>query len=145
MVTYKVIHTMTYTSPILSIANSVSTNLFRYRTFNKLTEFLFLFQNDDKTLVTGTVSGLITIQKRGEQVIEPQKKPVSYRYIGDTSTKDRKLIDTVVSQKDKDKLTRYEFDLRKFQYAKALDHVMIPSLAYKYPATVVTLFDELIR
>ncbi|XP_065205586.1 U3 small nucleolar RNA-associated protein 15 homolog [Planococcus citri] len=123
MVTYRVIHTMGYTSPILSIANSF----------------------DDKTMITGTVSGLITIQKRGEQAIVPQKKPVSYRYIGDTSTKDSNLIDTVVTMKGKDKLPKYESSLRKFEYKRALDHVMVSSVAYKTPATVIALFDELIR
>lgn len=87
----------------------------------------------------------MTIQKRGEQSEVKQKKSISYKYVGDTSTKDSYLIDTVVQPLRKDKLTTFEFALRKFQYAKALDCVMTTPVAFKTPAVVITLFDELIR
>lgn len=96
-------------------------------------------------MVTGTVSGLITIQKRDEPIKTSTKKPVSYKYVGDTSTKDSNLVDQVVTPARKDKLSKFEFALRRFQYAKALDCVMIAPIAFKTPAIVVTLFDELIR
>jgi hypothetical protein len=45
----------------------------------------------------------------------------------------------------KDKLAKYDQALRKFQYKKALDCVMTNQIAFKMPAVVVTVFDELIR
>lgn len=95
--------------------------------------------------MTGSVSGLITIQKRNEPVDEPLKKRVPFRFVGDTSTKGSSVIDTYIPPLKKSKLAKYEQALRKFQYSKALDCVMINEIAFKWPNVVVTLFDELIR
>lgn len=92
------------------------------------------------------MSGLITIQKQGESVSEePEKKKIPFKYFSDTSVKSSNSIDTYVLPLKKDKLAKFEFALRKFQYSKALDCVMIQHIAFKMPEVVVTLFDELIR
>lgn len=103
------------------------------------------FQNDDKTLVTGSVNGLVTIQKRSEPVDEPAKKRVPFKYVSDTSAKVSSVIDTHVLPIKKDVMAKHEQALRKFQYSKALDCVMINQIAFKWPHVVVTVFDELIR
>ncbi len=102
-------------------------------------------QVDDNTFVTGSVSGLITIQKQKDPARAPQKKKVSFKYVSDTSTKPNDLVDTYVLPLKSDKLSKYEFALRKFQYSKALDVVMAQPIPFKTPAVVVTVFDELIR
>lgn len=105
----------------------------------------FFFQNDDNVFVTGSVSGLVTIQKSSKPMEEPRGKRVPFRYVSDTLAKGNDTIDTVVIPLKKDKLAKYDQALRKFQYSKALDCVMTNPIAFKMPAVVVTVFDELIR
>lgn len=113
---------------------------------SKVTQiFYFCTQNDDKVFVTGTVSGLITVQKRADHTELPQKTPVSHRYAGDISTRNSNAVDLQVTLSRKDKLASYDYAFRKFQYAKALDCVLVAQIAYKSPSTVITVFDELIR
>lgn len=91
------------------------------------------------------MSGLVTIQKCGKSVEELTKKRVPFRYVSDTPAKGNDVVDTVVIPLKKDKLAKYDQALRKFQYSKALDCVMTNQMAFKMPAAVVTVFDELIR
>lgn len=92
------------------------------------------------------MSGLITIQKRGEETAKkPVKRAVPFRYVSDTLAVGSGRINVYVTPLKRDKLAKFEFALRKFEYSKALDCVMVQQVAFKTPAVAVTLFDELIR
>ncbi|KAK7586226.1 hypothetical protein V9T40_004102 [Parthenolecanium corni] len=123
LISYKVTHSMSYTSPILSIASS----------------------RDDGNLVTGTVSGLITIQKRGVGSTKKAAKcSVPFQYVSDTLAVGTGRINVYVTPVKTEKMSRFEKALRKYEYSRALDCVLVYEVAFKTPAVVVTLFDELI-
>lgn len=95
------------------------------------------------------VNGLLSIQKRAEvEHHHPKKEPkkIPRRYFGDTISYDATIVDRVVpNSEERAQLPTYENALRKFQYSKALDSVMIHRVAFKKPSIVITVFSELIR
>lgn len=119
--TFKVVHTLDYPNAILSLAAS----------------------KNDETIVAGMVDGLISIRRREEPLVEekPQKK-FTYRSI---SHKPVTTVDLVVPEKTKEISAKYDNCLRKFEYRKALDCVLIPYTIGKSPQTVVIVLQELIK
>lgn len=101
-------------------------------------------QADNETLVTGMTNGIISVKQREEskgKFLDYQKIP--YQYAGDNLHSPR--IDTYVHETVKEVMGKHDACLRKFQYSKALDHVMVNYIVNKSPHITVALFQELAR
>ncbi|XP_015602951.1 U3 small nucleolar RNA-associated protein 15 homolog [Cephus cinctus] len=121
--TYKVVHTLDYPNAVLSIGIS----------------------SNDETIVAGMVDGLISVRRREDDAKEakPRRKKMSYRYSAENSH--IPTVDSVVQEESKEIIGKYDACLRKFEYSKALDCVMLPYVVKKTPHVTVALFQELIR
>lgn len=91
------------------------------------------------------VDGLISVRRREEDVQneKPQRKRVSYRRSGKNVHTPQ--IDVVVQEEMKEIMSKHDTCLRKFQYSKALDCVMMSYVINKAPHVTVALMQELIR
>lgn len=120
--TYKAVHTLDYPNSVLSLGIS----------------------NNDKTLAVGMVDGLISIKQK-EDVKENSfsRKKVSYKNAG--KNLHSPLVDSYVPEVNKEIIAKHDVCLRKFQYSKALDHVMMKYVVNKTPHITVALLQELIR
>ncbi|XP_072746805.1 U3 small nucleolar RNA-associated protein 15 homolog [Anoplolepis gracilipes] len=121
--TYKTLHTLDYPNAVLSIGIS----------------------EGDETIVAGMVDGLISVKRREEDtndVVKPKRK-VSYRHAGENLHV--RSVDVVVQQEVKEIMSKHDTCLRKFQYSKALDCVMMNYVVNKTPHVTVALTQELIR
>lgn len=120
--TFKTVHTLDFPNAILSLGVS---------------------KNDD-TLVAGLVDGLVSISRREEDKEEKKhsKKLSSYQFISNTH---QVSVDTVVPVLSHEKESKHDHHLRKFEYSKALDSVLLPYVANKNPQVTVSLIQELIR
>lgn len=91
------------------------------------------------------VDGLISVRRREEDVKneKPRRKKVSYRHSG------RNLhtpnVDIIVHEDMKEIMSKHDTYLRKFQYSKALDCVMMSYVVNKVPHVTVALMQELTR
>lgn len=100
-------------------------------------------QEGDETVVAGMVDGLISVKRREEDtkdVIKPKRK---VSYAGENLNV--RSIDVVVQQEVKEIMSKHDTCLRKFQYSKALDCVMMSYVVNKTPHVTVALTQELIR
>jgi len=96
-------------------------------------------------VVAGMVDGLVSITRREEETrpTKQERKKVSYRYAPDgfqTSS-----VDLIIPEEKKEVMSKHDTCLRKFQYSKAVDCVIMPYVANKKPAVTVGVFQELIR
>lgn len=136
--TYQAVHTIDYTSPILALGISKT----------------------DSTVVIGTVDGLVSIRRREEEpnkpAIKKKRNRVSYRNAGDIlaleNITQQDISETVLANGDvvvhnmiKTKESKYDTCLRKYEYAKALDCVLLPYVVNKTPHVTVSLLQELSR
>ncbi|XP_017877028.1 U3 small nucleolar RNA-associated protein 15 homolog [Ceratina calcarata] len=121
--TYKTVHSFDYPNAILSIG--ISPN--------------------DETIVAGMVDGLISVKRREENVKneKPQRKKVSYRHSGKNLHTPQ--VNIVVHREMKEIMSKHDTCLRKFEYSKALDCVMMNYVVNKTPHVTVALMQELIR
>ncbi|KRY11790.1 U3 small nucleolar RNA-associated protein 15 -like protein [Trichinella patagoniensis] len=108
------VHSIEYPSPILS----------------------FDIKSDDRYLVVGMNSGLVSFKER-----KANAKTVS--------KKSRKLqmrkFDVVVPRDERQWLPKHDFMLKTFEHRAALDYVIKPSQSNKKPEVAVSIFLELIR
>lgn len=119
--TFQTVHTLDFPNAVLSLGIS---------------------KNDD-TLVAGLVDGLVSVCRREETDKEVGKKKISsFRY---SAASYPISVDSVVSELKHEKETKYDRHLRKFEYSKALDAVLLPYVATKHPEVTVSLIQELIR
>ncbi|ETN58612.1 U3 small nucleolar RNA-associated protein 15 [Anopheles darlingi] len=120
--TYQVVHTIDSSNAILSLGIS---------------------KNDD-TLVTGLVDGLIAIYRREldpREKDEPQKsRSRSSRYHQIYEAADEQL-----EEFRHERIEGHDRMLRQYEYSKALNAVMLPSVIGKWPEKTVALIKELIR
>lgn len=102
-------------------------------------------QEGDETVVAGMVDGLISVKRREENTkdVIKSKRKVSYRHAGENLHV--RSIDVVVQQEVKEIMSKHDACLRKFQYSKALDCVMMNYVVNKTPHVTVALTQELIR
>jgi len=102
-------------------------------------------QASDETVVAGMVDGLVSITRREEETrpTKQERKKVSYRYAPDgfQSTS----VDLVIPEEKMEVMSKHDICLRKFQYSKAVDCVIMPYVTNKKPAVTVGVFQELIR
>lgn len=119
---YKVVHTLDYPNAILSLGVS----------------------KNDETVVAGLVDGLVAISRRQEeeQAKKPDKNLISFQHITNLH---QPTIDAIIPQHKQEKETKYDKCLRKFEYSKALDYVLLPYVANKTPQVTVSVMQELIK
>lgn len=119
--TFQVVHTLDYPNAVLSLGVS---------------------KNDD-TLVAGLVDGLVSISRReDEQKTEQAEKRVSFR---NKVNFQPVTVDEVISENKKEIEAKHDRCLRKFEYSKALDCVLLPYTVNKHPEVTVSLMQELMR
>lgn len=123
--TYETVHTMTFPNSVLSLG--ISPN--------------------DEFLVAGMVDGLVSIQRmeqekkeQGDTDQKPTDDEKKHRHKDRTET-----IDETVAEYESQATAKYNDSLRKFEYAKALDQVMLPYVTNKNPQVTVSVIQELIR
>lgn len=96
-------------------------------------------------MVAGMVDGLVSISRREEETrpTKQERKKVSYRYAPDGFQ--ATSVDTVVHEEKINLISKHDVCLRKFQYSKAVDCVLMSYITSKKPAVTVGVFQELIR
>ncbi|KAG8226235.1 hypothetical protein J437_LFUL006337 [Ladona fulva] len=121
--TYQVVHTLDYPSPVLSMGIS---------------------EHDD-TLAVGFTDGLISMSRRETEAkpTKRERKRAAFRSIPEDFRPT--AVDVFVHEEDKKMMSKHDAFLRKFEYSKAVDSVMLAYIANKKPAIAVAVFQELIR
>lgn len=122
---YKVVHTLNYPSPILSVSASPG----------------------DKVVAVGMADGLLSLRHQKETVREEvkSKKSTFYQYrLYGTDFKPTNG-DVVVHEQKRKVLKRYENLLRRFESSRALDTVLKDSIQTKHPEITISVLMELIR
>lgn len=117
---YEVVHTLDYPNGVLSLGVS----------------------ENDETVVAGLVDGLVCIRRMEED----QKKNVEEK-------KEKKkvrvpienLVMEFVPEKETVKQSKHDYFLRKFQFSKALDVVLLPYTTNKTPEVTISVIHDLIR
>lgn len=115
--TYQPVHTLDFPNAVLSLGVS---------------------PNKDETVVAGMIDGFVSIQ-RMEQT-EAETQIVERKNIPSLATSFE-----VISDYKKGAEAKYDKWLRKFEYTKALDEVLLPYVVNKNPHVTVALMKELIR
>ncbi|KAG1676498.1 U3 small nucleolar RNA-associated protein 15 [Nymphon striatum] len=125
LTSFKVVHTLDYSSPILSVAVSP----------------------DDKTVVTGMADGLFSIQHRSEKKDKPikDKQPKPYEKYLKNRNYTPAQGDIIVKEKHRKKLPKYDKLLKSFQSSKALDTVLKDYYQCRDPDVTINVIRELIR
>ncbi|XP_064097957.1 U3 small nucleolar RNA-associated protein 15 homolog [Macrobrachium nipponense] len=127
--TYTVVHSLDFPAPVLCMGVAPK----------------------DSTLVVGMISsgsGLISFQHRRTETAQkplPGKdtsKKAKNIYIEDTRMR---VGDHVVNPEEMAALAKYDVHLRKFQYSKALDAVLVPYVCRAKPHITVNVLRELIK
>lgn len=123
--TYQVVHTIDNSNAVLSLGVS---------------------KNDD-TLVTGMVDGLIAIHRRD---VDKDKDDVERKKSRQSKARARyenifESADEKIGEFRHDRIEQFDRMLRQYEYSKALDSVMVPSVMGKTPEKTVALIKELIR
>lgn len=95
----------------------------------------------DKVFAAGTVDGTITVFRRDEDG-EPDPATAKVRRKRFAIIEE---ADEVIMQEKKEKQSRYDTYFRKYEYAKALDHVLRPYIVQKTPEVTVAVIRELIH
>lgn len=116
--TYQVVHNIDLPNSVLSLGIS---------------------SNDD-TLVVGMVDGLFSIYRRDEEtevVEKKEKKPIAQV--------NNEEFDEIIEEYNRGTEPRHDKCLRKFEYSKALDYVLLKYCMNKTPHVTVALIQELIR
>lgn len=101
------------------------------------------FQKDDKTIVAGTVDGIVNITKRDTSVkhnIEGKKRQARAAAIVQSDG-----INMTVPIMQPDQMSKFDNALKKFNYSQALDLVLVHAISFKKPHVTVYVFDELCR
>jgi UTP15 C terminal. len=91
------------------------------------------------------VDGLVSVSRREEETrtTKQERKKVSYRYAPDGFQ--ATSVDLIIPEEKMEVMSKHDTCLRKFQYSKAVDCVIMPYVTNKKPAVTVGVFQELIR
>ncbi|XP_044258972.1 U3 small nucleolar RNA-associated protein 15 homolog [Tribolium madens] len=117
---YKAVHTLDYPNAILSMGVS----------------------KNDETVVVGLVDGLVAISRREDEKTEKVRKQISFQH---KTNLHQPTVDVIIPQFNQEKETKYDKCLRKFEYSKALDCVLVSYVANKTPQVTVSVIQELIK
>lgn len=118
--TYETVHTMTFPSSVLSLG--ISPN--------------------DEYLVAGMVDGLVSIQRMEQEKKDKEEESEKAK----PTRRDREAtIDETVPEYESQVMAKYNASFRKFEYAKALDQVLLPYVSNKTPHITVSVIQELMR
>ncbi|KRX96161.1 U6 snRNA-associated Sm-like protein LSm2, partial [Trichinella pseudospiralis] len=98
--------------------------------------FISVFQSDDRYLVVGMNSGLVSFKERKAKAKAVSKKSRNLEI---------RKFDVIVPRDERQWLTKYDFMLKTFEHRAALDYVIKPSQSNKRPEVAVSVFLELIR
>ncbi|KAK9506251.1 hypothetical protein O3M35_008220 [Rhynocoris fuscipes] len=124
--TYKPVYNIDYSNSVLSLGVS----------------------GNDETLVAGTVDGIVSVKRRDIEKMnktedKKNKNRINYRYASDKFNISK--IDSVVKFEGKYMQSKHDALLRKFQYRKALDRVLVPYISNKTPHVTIAVMQELMR
>lgn len=117
--TYKTIHNIDYSNAVLSLGVSKT----------------------DDTLVVGLVDGMLSVHRK-ELEAEPEEKKERVskkRFVTQFDA------DEVIPEEQREKEGKYDKWLRKFEYSKALDAVMVRYVTSKNPEITISLIQQLIH
>lgn len=91
------------------------------------------------------IDGMISIRQKDQNVKDKnlESKKISFKYAGEVIYDSQ--IDSHVPEVKKEILGKHDSCLRKFQYSKALDSVMLSYIINRSPHVIVAVFQELIR
>ncbi|KAJ8881507.1 hypothetical protein PR048_017989 [Dryococelus australis] len=119
--TFQAVHTLHYPAAVLGLGVSAG----------------------DETVVAGMVDGLVSISQRQEETrsTKRERRKVSNRFVASESP----MVDTVVTEDMHPLLAKHDTHLRRFEYSKALDSVLVPYVANKNPHVTVAVMQELMR
>ncbi|EDW30750.1 GL13335 [Drosophila persimilis] len=131
--TYKTVHTLTYPNAVVSLGVA----------------------SGDQAVVAGMVDGLISIKRmivenkpshlnkiRVSHAVKEKRKLVKKLMRPDTS----QAVDHTIKNRFKStKLQTYDVHLRKFNFKKALDEVLLPLQVEKHPENTVAVITELLQ
>ncbi|XP_001355239.2 U3 small nucleolar RNA-associated protein 15 homolog [Drosophila pseudoobscura] len=131
--TYKTVHTLTYPNAVVSLGVA----------------------SGDQAVVAGMVDGLISIKRmivenkpshlnkiRASHAAKEKRKLVKKLMRPDTS----QAVDHTIKNRFKStKLQTYDVHLRKFNFKKALDEVLLPLQVEKHPENTVAVITELLQ
>jgi len=135
---YQVVHTLDFPSPVLSLG----------------------ITPDDFTVVAGMANGLVSMQHRqtpaearallpaSEQSRKERQKSGAYRFRATAGFKASFNPTTdveVATTQESTRISKHDMLLRRFQYSKALDSVLVPYIRKKKPSITVGVLHELIR
>lgn len=95
---------------------------------------------DDNTLAVGMVDGVISV-RQAETQTQAEEKVTRNSFAGKVSM----LVDEEIQTTAINKQSKYDRWLRKYEYSKALDSVLLPYVVNKTPQVTVALMEELIR
>lgn len=92
------------------------------------------------------IDGMISVRRREDNAklhVKNHRKKMSYRQSGQNLHSS--TVDVVVPHQGKEIMSKHDSCLRKFQYSKALDCVMVNYIVNKTPHVTVALLQELTR
>lgn len=123
---YQTVHTLDYPNAVLSLGVS---------------------PNDDETVVAGLIDGLISVQRMNDGDDDGGGEAIG----GGRAIEKRKIasnvasVDEIIADYKRETEAKYDKWLRKYEYTRALDEVLVPYVVNKNPHVTVALIKELIR
>ncbi|XP_068215752.1 U3 small nucleolar RNA-associated protein 15 homolog [Palaemon carinicauda] len=126
--TYTVVHSLDFPAPVLCMGVAPK----------------------DSTLVVGMISGgsgLISFQHRRTETAKTRLEKDKTKKARDIVIEDTRMRvgDHVVNADERAALSEYDIHLRKYQYSKALDAVLLPYVCRVKPHVTVNVMRELIK
>ncbi|KAK6621411.1 hypothetical protein RUM43_011717 [Polyplax serrata] len=121
MSTFQKVHSLDYPNSVLSVG--ISTN--------------------DETIAVGMVDGLVSVSRR-ETDFAPSnyvKREKKFRYAAESKIESADLL---VGDSKKERFTRYDVHLKRFEFTKALNVVLAPYVMNKTPEITVAVLQELL-
>ncbi|XP_067634926.1 U3 small nucleolar RNA-associated protein 15 homolog [Eurosta solidaginis] len=119
--TYQTVHTLDFPNAVLSLGVAPG----------------------DQTVVAGMVDGLISIQNREIERKKEDGKPKRSQHKNQHFSSVQ--IDHEIREPLQAKLANYDNYLRKYEYVKCLDAVMMPAIARFHPEVTISVMQELIH
>jgi len=117
---YQLTHNIDYTNSVMSLGVS----------------------RDNNTLAVGQVDGTLVVQRREQKHEDAKTEKMREKK---RLKRNNRAADEFVQVFRRDKETNYDVSLKKFEYSKALDQVLVKNCVNKTPEVTVAVIQELIR